>query len=302
MIGHPWAHRRQNAACHLTLAALLLAHLTARADDATPVEQGQRVFSAGHSFHVFVPGLLNEIARSAGVKDHVFAGLQPIGGSRVIQHWDVADDKNLVKQALKAKKVDVLTLSPIYLPDEGIANFTKLAVEHNPDIRITIQEFWLPYDVFDPKFLQKRPDPVDRNAQTGETLRKMHEGYFKSIDEHVEALNKEQGRQVLFVVPAGQAVIALREAITAGKAPGIAMQKQLFTDPLGHAGPAIQALVAYCHYAVIYRKNPEGLPTLSILKKQPHGDELNALLQKLAWEAVVAHPLSGVKEAEKANP
>src|SRR6202007_3016281 len=104
------------------------------------------------------------------------------------------------KKALGTGKVDVLTLSPIHLPDEGIEKFTKLALEHNPKIRITIQEFWLPFDLYDPLF-SKRPAKVDHNAPTGAELRKMHAPYFKGMDEHVRELNKKHGKQVLFVVP-----------------------------------------------------------------------------------------------------
>src|SRR4051812_30891837 len=85
-----------------------------------PIEKGLRVYSAGHSFHVFVPGNLIDMAKGAGIKDHVFLGLSSIGGSRVIQHWDVVDDKFKAKEQLKSGKVDVLTLSPIHLPDDGI--------------------------------------------------------------------------------------------------------------------------------------------------------------------------------------
>jgi len=44
------------------------------------------------------------------------------------------------------------------------------------------------------------------------------------MDEHVVAVNKKLGKQVVFVVPVGQAVIALREKIVAGKAPGLKSQ------------------------------------------------------------------------------
>ena len=37
--------------------------------------------------------------------------------------------------------------------------------------------------------------------------------------------------------PAPQAVIALREKIIAGKAPGLKVQEDLFTDELGHGTP-----------------------------------------------------------------
>ena len=118
--------------------------------DATPqaLEKAQRVFSAGHSFHFFVPDILVEVAKSGGYKDHEKAGLQALGGSRVIQHWDLAEEKNKAKAALKTGKVDVLTLSPIYPPDDGIDNFITLALEHNPNIRVTLQENWLPFDLY----------------------------------------------------------------------------------------------------------------------------------------------------------
>jgi hypothetical protein len=289
------------------LAGGLLAGTRAEGGDekrdksAGPLDKGQRVFTCGHSFHVFVPGILSDMAKGAGIKDHKPVGLSSIGGSRVIQHWDVPEEKNKAKKALSAGEVDVLTLSPIYLPDEGIETFARLALEHNPKVRVTVQEFWLPFDVYDPT-RKIRPKKVDHNAPTGAGLRKLHEPYFKGMDEHVRGLNKKLGKQVLFVVPVGQAVIALREKIIAGKAPGLKTQEDLFTDANGHARPPLQALAAYCHFAVIYRRSPVGLPLPAVLAKAKNpdwDDKLNRLLQELAWDAVTHHPLSGVKAEAK---
>ncbi len=268
---------------------------------AGPITEGQRVFSCGHSFHFFVPPILSDMAKGAGIKNHEALGLSAIGGSRVIQHWDVAEEKNKAKEALRTGKVDVLTLSPIHLPDEGIEKFANLALENNPKVRVTVQEFWLPFDIYDTTF-KERPAKVDHNALTGAALRKLHEPYFKSMDEHIRDLNEKLGKEVLYIVPVGQAVIALRERIIEGKAPGLKMQEDLFTDPIGHAKPPLQALVAYCQFAVIYRRSPVGLPMPAILAKakNPDWDEkLNTLLQELAWEAVTQHPLSGVKAEVK---
>jgi hypothetical protein len=138
---------------------------------------------------------------------------------------------------------------------------------------------------------------VDHNAITGAELRKRHEPYFQSMDEHIRELNRKLGKTVLFEVPAAQAVIALREKIIAGQAPGLKTQEDLFTDGLGHGKPPLQALVGYCNFAVIYRRSPVGLPVPSVLKQAKLGDQeetLNRLLQELAWEAVTQHPLSGV--------
>lgn len=272
------------------LAALLLAA-------APPVKaaeiRGQRVFTAGHSFHVFLPPILADIAGRAEVDGHVVAGLQGIGGSRVIQHWELPEGKNKVKPALATGKVDVLTLSPIYLPDDGIEQLAKYALEHNPDIRVTVQEFWMPFDS-QPAWAA-RPKTIDRDAKTAAELRAAHAGYFQSMDEQVARLNRQFGKTALYVVPVGQAVLGLREKIIQGEAPGLTKQSELFTDVLGHVHAQVKVLSGYCHFAVIYRRSPVGLAMPTALAKVAEAEKLNRLLQELAWEAVTAHPLSGVK-------
>jgi len=280
----------------LASALVLLAGSRSAGDEKkqTP-PKGLRVFSCGHSFHYFVPALLTEVAKGAGIKDHKAAGLSAIGGSRVIQHWDVEDKKNKAKELLGKGEVDVLTLSPIFLPDDGIEKFVELALKNNKDVRVTVQENWLPWDVYDPKF-KKPAKKVDHDAPTVEELKKMHKPYFASIDEHVRELNKRYKKDVVFVVPIGQAVLALREKILDGKAPGLKKQSDLFTDEIGHAKAHVMVLNAYCHYAVIYKRSPIGLPMPSVMKQAKADEKLNTLLQELAWEAVTKHPLSGVKE------
>jgi hypothetical protein len=265
---------------------------------AAPIAQGQKVYSIGHSFHVFMPAILNDIAKAAEIKDHKQVGLSSIGGSRVIQHWDVADDKFKSKAILKAGGADVLTMAPIYLPDDGIENFVALAYEGNPNIRITIQEFWLPFDAYTPPAL-KNPGPVDHDAQKISELREKHHQYFAAMDEHVQLLRKKHGKETIFVAPVGQAVMALREKIVDGKVPTLTKQSDLFTDPIGHAKPPLQALVAYVHYSVTYRQSPVGLPAPAVLgggKNEQYPPELIKLLQEIAWQAAIDHPLSGVKE------
>ena len=87
--------------------------------------------------------MLTEAAKNAGIEGHAQAGYSGIGGSRVIQHWNLEDEKHQAKVVLSTGKVDVLTLSPIWMPDEGIEKFARLGFEHNPNIRVTVQEFCL---------------------------------------------------------------------------------------------------------------------------------------------------------------
>jgi hypothetical protein len=303
-------HLRPQSVCRWALLPVLLvasyvipeASGDVAKDKATsPLPKGERVYSCGHSFHFFVPPILADMAEKAGIKGHVQVGLSAIGGSRVYQHWNVPEEKNKAKEALREGKVDVLTLAPIHLPDDGIEKFARLALKHNPKVRITVQELWLPFDIYDTTFT-KRPAKVDHNAPTAADLRKLHEPYFKSMDEHVRDLNKKLDKEAVFVVPVGQAVIALREKIMEGKVPGLKKQSDLFTDPIGHATAPLQVLVAYCHYASIYGRSPVGLPVPALLAKVKNpqwGERLNRMLQEIAWDAVVSHPLSGVRATPK---
>jgi hypothetical protein len=292
------------------VASALMAATCARAADeasrtASAPISGQRVFTAGHSFHYFMPPILTDIAAGAKIDGHKQVGLQALGGSRVIQHWQLGDTggktKNILKPALETGEVDVLTLSPIYLPDEGIDLVAAYALKHNPKIRVLVQEFWLPYD--EVAAWKTRPKVVEHDKKTMEVLCAAHAPYFAAMDAHVTELNKKYGKTAVFVVPVGQAVLGLREKIIAGKAPGIKTQSELFTDALGHVHAPIRVLNAYCQYSVIYRRSPVGLPVPKDLSGWKGGDveALNKLLQEIAWDAAKAHPLSGVEPAAGAR-
>ena len=258
---------------------------------APPVVAGQRVFVCGHSFHVFVARPLEELAKAAGISGHANAGVQFIGASSVTQHWNVPDEKNRAKQAALFPGLDVLTLSPAWLmPDPAIEKFTDLALKHNPKVRVIVQQSWSAWDGLRP--------PIERNEQRDqvapEDLRPALAQMRGKIEAQVGAINEKVGRPVVFVAPVGDAVLLLREKVVAGQAPGIRKQSQLFRDPIGHGTEPVQRLASYVQFAVVYRRSPVGLKVF----EKPGNEEwggLNRLLQELAWQAVVAQPLSGAK-------
>ncbi len=253
------------------------------------------VFVCGHSFHIFTARILPELAQSAGIK-YVAAGQQMLGGSRTLQHWNLPDEVNKAKGALRGGIVDVLTLSPhALLPDEGIDNFTKLGLEKNPKLRVLVQSSWPTRDgTPDGKGFKVE----QRNAATVEDLKEMrakHSALWLSkLEAQMRALNQSVGREAVFIVPASDAIFALRERVAEGKAPGLKGQAELFRDPLGHPNQPLALLVTYCQFAAIYQRSPVGLPVPSALKDAPQAAELNRLLQQLAWDAVTAYPMSGV--------
>jgi hypothetical protein len=263
-----------------------------------PGAEGTKVFVCAHSYMIYTADWLPEIAASAGVA-HLKAGQQMIGGSRVIQHWEMEEEKNQAKKALREGIVDVLTLAPhLQLPDEGIDRFTRLGLEKNPNLRVLVQASWVPMDGKSGPFTNAMRDGV-----TVEELRRMrelqHGSWLKPLEAQVEGLNQALGREVVHVLPVSSAVYVMRERVAEGKAPGLEKQSELFRDDHGHPSDVLAALVSYCHFVAIYRKSPVGLPVPEKLKERPEAEALNRVMQEIAWEAVKGYKMSGVTiEAE----
>ena len=53
------------------------------AGQATPITHGLRVFTCGHSFHYWIPGILSDMAKSVGIEGHEAVGLSAIAIARV---------------------------------------------------------------------------------------------------------------------------------------------------------------------------------------------------------------------------
>lgn len=283
----------------LVLLFTLATGFSLRADEpAAPIAAGLRVATCGHSFHVFTYQQVKEIALAAGLK-HQVVGLSSIGGSTVQRHWDVPEEKSEVKKVLEAGGADVLTLSPIWLPDEAIEKFVQLGMEHNPALRVTVQEYWMPNDEYNPVYPLDVRKPVDHNATDPAKLRDATERYAKDIEEYVRGINQRLGKTSVFIVPVGMAAVTLREKIVKGEAPGLKQQSELFRDTWGHPTTPLQFLSSYCHFAVMYRRSPVGLPvprqfkTLRTMSEDEQA-KLNALLQQIAWETVSRHPMGGI--------
>lgn len=258
-----------------------------------------RVFHASHSFMWYVPGPLAEFAAAARIKDHKQVGLQKIGGSRTVAHWNHARGKNEARKALEAGGVDVFVMSPIQFPDEGVENFVRLGLEHNPKMRFLVQVSWGGADIDNQDFPIGIASKVDREKKPDD-LKKLFVRNIKAAEAQADDLNEKygKGRRILHLVPSAQALVALRVRIANREAPGLSKQDELFTDAVNHPSAPLQALNSYLHYAVLYRRSPVGLPMPDLLKtarKDGWGEKLNTSLQSLAWETATGYPYSGVE-------
>lgn len=282
--------RRATLVC-ACVSLLLVNWPSARAEDLKAPPAGLRVFYTGHSFHMFVPRRVEQLVEAAGIKGHKLVGTQGIGGSRVYQHWDLDDDKNKAKQALTSGEVDVFTMAAhLTVPDRGIASFTELGLKHNPKLRLLVQASWYPFDVASPE--ARIRNNAQRDDMTIEDLQAAVDEWRTQLEGQADQLNKQHGTNAVFIIPVGDAVVKLRALVVAGKFPDVDSQAALFTDAIGHAGPHVQALAAYCNFAAIYRASPEGLK----VRFDGVDDAQDAILRKLAWETVSGYHHAGVAD------
>lgn len=245
-----------------------------------PPEKGHRIFLCAHSFTWFIEKPLELLAREAGFTDHTTVGVSKIGDSRAIQHWQIPEEQNLAKAALKNGQVDILTLSPHRkIPDEGIELFADYAFEHNPSIQVMAQISW--------------PDFPLREDTDWQAMPGISDAYFKAMRAQADAINRRHGTAFVHLVPVMTAFLELRARIEAGTMPGIASFAELFKDPKGHPTKPLADLVTYCWFAAIYQKSPVGLTALDD-PNDPASKERNRVLQQMAWDAVTGEPMSGV--------
>jgi hypothetical protein len=261
---------------------------------------------------MLAPPVLAQQVEAFGIKGHTIVGHQRIGVSRTMQHWNMADAKNEAKKALKEGKVDVFVTSCLVHPDEGITNFVKLGLEHNPNMKFLMQISWPGLGYTDNEQFNAKGGkagfgggksgmfrtPAD-NKPT-EELAKIDAIDIKNAEEQAKKLNEEfgKGKTIVFLVPTAQAHNALRTLIYKKEMPGMTDQQEVFIDPIGHPTAPVVTLNAYLHFAVLYKQSPIGLPlpgNLKNAKKGPAGDEkMNRKLQELAWDLVTHYPPSGV--------
>jgi hypothetical protein len=277
---------------------------------------GLRVFYASHSLMWDMPTVLAKQVEAYGIKGHTLVGHQRIGVSRALQHWNRPEAKNEARKALKEGKVDVFVMSPLVHPDEGITNFVKLGLEHNPKMKFLIQISWPGLGFTDNEqfnarrkgggFFGKKGGMFGTKADNKppEELARINAIDIKNAEAQVKRLNEEfgKGKTVVFLVPTAQAHNALRTLIYKKEMPGLKDQSEVFRDPIGHPSPPVVALNAYLHFAVLYGRSPVGLPMPGILKNasRPQWDEkMNRKLQELAWDLVTKYPPSGVTARAK---
>ncbi|KKB77283.1 hypothetical protein VW29_18080 [Devosia limi DSM 17137] len=104
--------------------------------------------------------------------------------------------------------------------------------------------------------------------------------------------NRRKDAPEMRMIPGPVIMAAAYDDIAAGKAPGLTDMAALFADDI-HVNDLGAYLISLAHYAVIYGRDPRGLPA-SIGQQTPPEPATAAWMQDLVWRVVTNYPGSGI--------
>lgn len=170
----------------------------------------------------------------------------------------------------------------------------------HPAMKFYLSDAW-------PQLYQLGKNPKSESYFTADVLDRMgaeKRGIYLKL---VASLREDYPNQV-FIMPTSDAMTLAAQHFIRGDLPGIeglfkvigGKQRSLWSDQLGHLGPGFSRLEGYVFYATIYGKSPELIGEIRFSGDPDFpGPALDRVFRKIAWQAVIGHPLSGVADEDE---
>jgi len=315
-----WQEERfpDHAVCYRTPEEIAAIYADVRGDDqppvtsyAKPADGSLRIVGTGHSF--MRPGYTTFplIARAAGFTQpplvlHVGGGIT--GSTRYkweqengIFQFDGEPTPKLLASIANAEW-DVMMWGP-YFNDvpEYYSCWIEFALKYNPGMKFYLSDAW-------PQLYQLKDQPTSEDDLTDEVVAQMGAKKNELFGGIVRELNEAYPGKV-FILPTNDAMVLAAEYYHRGELPGVegihqvlgGKERSLWRDRLGHIGPGFGNLEGYVFYAAVYGRSPELIEDDVPFNGTGDfpGRELDRAFRKIAWQAVLGNPLSGVVDADK---
>lgn len=165
-----------------------------------------------------------------------------------------------------------------------VDSFYNYARQFNPDVKPYLYEVWHCINSGTPTGC---PDDKDTSP-----FRKRLEDDLLMWESVVDRFNSNNPQQPLQLIPVGQGLGRLSDAIDRGEVPGVKSVNEWFTDDI-HVNDTLRYFSACIHYAMLFDRSPIGLTgELRHLDGQPFVGLTTGVaskLQKIAWETVQAY-------------
>jgi hypothetical protein len=279
--------------------SLLLASLPLLLANPLAAERSEvNTLFVGHSLiNNEMPFMFSRLVEDAGLDGHYAA--QIINGAPLRHNWEHRSKADFSGQwppehfagdALARGVYDALVLTEaIPLQDQIEWNdsvlyakrFVELAESHMPSVRAFLYETWHP-------------------ANEGDWLQRIvnDRALWEGI---VERVNRELGRESLYLIPAGQALRSLVMEIEGGLIPGYSSRGDIMADDI-HMNDLGNYFIACVIYAAVYERSPVGrayqLNNRWGVAYDAPSEALARRMQAIAWETVRGYTLSGLSPGD----
>jgi hypothetical protein len=264
-----------------------------------------RIVGTGHSF--MAPGYKTfpVICRAAGFEQPLYThtGGGITGSARYkweqengIFQFDGNPKPKLLASIANAEW-DAMMWGPYYNDRPAYyACWIDFCLKYHPHMKFYLSDAW-------PQLGQLKQFPKSEAELDAQTFVRLGKERNTVTAQMIATLNKKYPNKV-FIMPTSDAMVLAAQHYFRGELPGIegisravgGKKRSLWRDRLGHLGPGFDRLEGYVFYATIYRRSPElikGDIRLAGTSDFPNR-ELDRIFRRIAWQAVINNPLSGV--------
>lgn len=276
-----------------------------------PKDGSVRIVGTGHSF--MAPGYKTfpAIARAAGFKQpplvtHTGGGIT--GSARYkweqengIFQFDGNPRPKLLASISNAEW-DAMMWGPYY-NDRPVyySCWIDFCLKYNPQMKFYLSDAW-------PQLAQLDKRPTSEDQLSAETVARMGKEKHAVYSHLVAALDKKYPNRV-FILPTCEAMVLAVQYYHRGQLPDVEgihtligkKPRSLWRDQIGHLGPGFGNLEGYVFYATIYGRSPELIEddiAFGGAVDYP-SRRLDRVFRKIAWQAALNNPLSGVVDKNK---
>lgn len=273
-----------------------------------PKDDSLRIVGTGHSF--MAPGYKTFplIARAAGLDQpdlltHIGGGIT--GSARYkweqengIFQFDGRPTPKLLASIANAEW-DAMVWGPYYNDrPEYYLCWMDFCLKYNPDMTFFLSDAW-------PQLEQLPKIPEDESELTAEVFDQLNRQRYEANAPLIEELNAKHPDKV-FVLPTSEAMVLAVQHYRRGDLPGVEgihtvvgkKERSLWRDRLGHLGPGLENLEGYVFYATIYGRSPELIDSPVPFQQGDYpSPELDRVFRKIAWQAALNNPLSGIRDS-----
>jgi hypothetical protein len=271
-----------------------------------PTDGSLRIVGTGHSF--MAPGYKTfpTIAKASGLEQpplltHTGGGITGSARYKWEQENGIFQFNGKPTPKLLASIAngpwDAMMWGPYYNDKkEYYTCWIDFCLKYNPDMKFYLSDAWPQLDQLDKM-------PATEAELTPELVAKLGREKFDVYSSIIKELNQQYGERV-FIMPTCEAMVQCVKYLDEGKLPGIdgvhkavgGKNRSLWRDKLGHLGPGLESLEGYVFYATIYGRSPELIKEPIFANQEFPSRELDKQFRKIAWQAVLNNPLSGVKD------